>query len=104
MKATDLFNSRKEEFETVETFVRRVYETARRVNKSLMLTADESSKVVWLLAKYYGVMYFQIVEVIRNIEHCTPSKRYRIQWVRCLGDHYLDIERRYGAGYSTLPK
>lgn len=30
MKATDLFNYRKEEFETIESFSKRVYETAKR--------------------------------------------------------------------------
>lgn len=35
MKATDLFNYRKEDFETIESFSKRVYETAKRYRSSL---------------------------------------------------------------------
>lgn len=37
MKATDLFNIRKEEFETNETFAKRVYETAKDIEARCIL-------------------------------------------------------------------
>lgn len=41
MEATSLFNYRTSDFETVESFSKRLYETARRYNKSLIFTASE---------------------------------------------------------------
>lgn len=94
MKAPDLFNCRTLDFETVESFSKRLYETARRYNKSLIFTASESSHIVYILSKYYKESYSDILSVIRNIELSTPSKKYRIQWVKCLGEHYLVIDKR----------
>lgn len=42
MKATDLFNYRKEDFETVESFSKRVYETAKRYRSSLHFTPKKA--------------------------------------------------------------
>lgn len=94
MEATDLFNYRTSDFETVESFSKRLYETARRYNKSLIFTANESRHVVCILSKYYKESYSNILSVIRNIELCTPSKKYRIKWVKFLGEHYLVIGKR----------
>lgn len=94
MKATDLFNSRLEEFETVETFAKRLYETAKRYRSSLIFNQFESFHVARLLAKYYKEEVQDIISVIRDIEFCNPSNKYRIQWVQCLGKHYLVVERR----------
>lgn len=94
MKATDLFNYRKEDFETVETFAKRLYETAKRYRSSLLFTPDESWHVLSILAKYYNESVSDILSVIRNIEFSTPSKKYSIQWVKCLGEHYLTIDKR----------
>lgn len=94
MKATDLFNSRLEEFETVETFSKRLYETAKRYRSSLIFNHDEGYHVIRLLAKYYNEEVQDIISVIRNIEFCNPSKKYRIQWVQCLGKHYLVVDKR----------
>ena len=90
MNANDLFNTKKEEFENTETFAERLYKTAKRVNRSLILDPSESQKVIFLLSRYYGENTQDILSVIRN---CTSGK-YRIQWVKCLGDHYLTIELR----------
>lgn len=46
MKAIDLFNSRREDFETNETFAKRVYETAKRFRRSLHFTPTESWHVL----------------------------------------------------------
>lgn len=94
MKAPSLFNYRKSDFETVESFSKRLYETARRYNKRLIFTASESRHIVYILSRYYKKSYSDILSVIINIELCTPSKKYRIQWVECLGEHYLVIDKR----------
>lgn len=94
MKATDLFNCRKEDFETNETFAKKVYETARRYRSSLHFTPTESFHVLHILAKYYGESVTDILSAIRDIEFNHPSKKYRIQWVKCLGEHYLTIDKR----------
>ena len=90
MKATDLFNIRKEEFETNETFAKRVYETAKRYRSSL----HESWHVLTILAKYYKENVSDILSAIRDIEWNNPSKKYRIQWVKCLSEHYLVVDKR----------
>lgn len=94
MKATDLFNAKKEEFETIETFAKRVYDTAKRYRSSMIFNAEESYHVISILAKFYKETASDILAVIRDIEFCNPSKRYRIQWVKCLAKHYLVVERR----------
>lgn len=94
MEATSLFNYRTSDFETVESFSKRLYETARRYNKSLIFTASESRHIVYILSRYYKESYSNILSAIRNIELSTPSKKYRIQWVKCLGEHYLVIDKR----------
>lgn len=94
MKATDLFNARLEEFETVESFAKRLYETAKRYRSSMHFDPQESYHVLSILAKYYKETASDILSVIRDIEYCNPSKKYRIQWVQCLGQHYLTIDKR----------
>lgn len=96
MQPVDLFNYKKEEFETVETFAKRVYDTAKRCDKSLCLNYDDSRKVVSLLAKYYKVSSGDIISSIKHIEYSKPSKKYRVLWVQCLGKHYLDVSKRLG--------
>lgn len=49
MKATDLFNYRKEDCETIESFSKRVYETAKRYRSSLHFTLQESYHVLTIL-------------------------------------------------------
>lgn len=94
MKATDLFNARKEEFETVESFSKRVYETAKIYRSCLHFTPQESYHVLTILAKYYKESVPDILSAIRDIEFRCASKKYRIQWVKCLADHYLVIDKR----------
>lgn len=94
MKATDLFNYRKEEFETNETFAKRVYETAKRYRNSLHFTPQESWYVLVILARYYKESVSDILSAIHDIEWSNPSKKYRIQWVKCLAEHYLVIDKR----------
>ena len=94
MRATDLFNYKKEEFETVETFAKRVYETAKRYRSSLIFTHIESVKVINTLAKYYNESYTDMLSAVRSLELCRPSEKYRIQWVQCLGIHYLVVDKR----------
>lgn len=94
MKASDLFNAKKEDFETNETFAKRVYETAKRYRKSLHFNPQESWYVLSILARYYKESTLDILSAIRDIELNNPSKRYRIQWVKCLGEHYLVIDKR----------
>lgn len=93
MKATDLFNYRKEDFETIESFSKRVYETAKRYRSSLHFTPQESYHVLTILAKYYNENVSDILSAIRDIEFRCASKKYRIQWVKCLADHYLVIDK-----------
>lgn len=66
MKATDLFNIRKEEFETNETFAKRVYETAKRYRSSLHFTAQESWHVLTILARYYKESVSDILSANRG--------------------------------------
>nr|DAY93078.1 MAG TPA: hypothetical protein [Caudoviricetes sp.] len=94
MKATDLFNSRLEEFETVESFSKRLYDTAKRYRSSMHFTPSESYHVLAILGKYYKESPFDILSVIKDIEFGCKSKKYRIQWVKCLGDHYLVLDKR----------
>lgn len=94
MRARDLFNSRKEEFETNETFAKRVYETAKRYRRGLIFTPQESWHVLTILAKYYKESVSDILSAIRDVEWSNPSKKYRIQWVKCLADHYLVVDKR----------
>lgn len=94
MKATDLFNYRKEDFETNESFAKRVYDTAKRYRSSLHFTPQESWYVLMILARYYKETASDILSAIRDIEWYQPSKKYRIQWVKCLGDHYLVVDKR----------
>lgn len=94
MKTTDLFNYRKEEFETNETFAKRVYETAKRYRNSMHFTPQESWCVLIILSRYYKESVSNILSAIRDIEWNNPSKKYRIQWVKCLADHYLVIDKR----------
>ena len=49
MKATDLFNYRLEEFETVESFSKRLYDTAKRYRSSMHFTPSESYHVLAIL-------------------------------------------------------
>ena len=53
MKATDLFNYRKEDFETIESFSKRVYETAKRYRSSLHFTPQESYHVLTILTSVH---------------------------------------------------
>ena len=94
MKVIDLFNSRLEEFETIQSFSKRVYETAKRYRSSLHFTPQESYHVLTILAKYYNESVYDILAAIRDIEFRCASKKYRIQWVKCLADHYLVIDKR----------
>lgn len=94
MKAIDLFNIRKEEFETNESFAKRVYDTAKRYRSSLHFTPQESWHVLIILARYYKESASDILSAIRDIELNNPSKKYRIQWVKCLAEHYLVIDKR----------
>ena len=94
MKATDLFNSRLEEFETTESFAKRVYETAKRYRRCLIFTPQESYYVIIILAKYYKESVSDILSAIRDLEFRCASKKYRIQWVKCLADHYLVIDKQ----------
>lgn len=94
MKPTNLFNSRLEEFETVETFAKRVYDTAKRYRKSLIFTDIESYHILTILAKYYKEDVSDILSAIRYIEYSENSKTYRIQWVQCLGKYYLCVDKR----------
>ena len=94
MKATNLFNYKKEDFETVESFSKRVYETAKRYRLSLHFTPQESYHVLMILARYYKESTSDILSAIRDIEWNHPSKKYRIQWVKCLAEHYLVIDKR----------
>lgn len=94
MKATDLFNYKKEEFETIESFAKRVYETAKRYRVGLHFNPSESWHVLTILARYYKENPSDILSAIRYIELSHPSKKYRIQWVKCLGEHYLVIDKR----------
>ncbi|WP_130893073.1 hypothetical protein [Paraprevotella xylaniphila] len=94
MKATNLFNYKKEDFETVESFSKRVYETAKRYRRSLHFTPQESYNVLMILARYYKESTSDILSAIRDIEWNHPSKKYRIQWVKCLAEHYLVIDKR----------
>lgn len=94
MKASDLFNSRKEEFETNETFAKRVYLTVKRFRSSLILTDDETERIIWNLSRYYKENFMDIVSAIRDIEYNHPSKKYRIQYVNCLGRKYLAVDKR----------
>lgn len=94
MKATDLFNYRKEDFETIESFSKRVYETAKRYRSSLHFTPQESYHVLTILAKYYNESASDILSAIRDIEFRCASRKYRIQWVKCLSEHYLVIDKR----------
>lgn len=94
MKAIDLFNSRKEEFETNETFAKRVYETSKRYRCGLHFTPQESWHVLTILARYYKESVSDILSAIRDIEWNSPSKKYRIQWVKCLGEYYLVVDKR----------
>lgn len=94
MKAENLYNARLEDFETVESFAKRVYETAKRFRPSLHFSPSESWHVLQILAKYYGESVLDILSAIRDIELNHPSKKYRIQWVKCLEHHYLTIDKR----------
>lgn len=94
MKATDLFNSNKEDFETIESFSKRVYDTAKRYRNSLHFTPQESYHVLTILAKYYKESTSNILSAIRDIEFRCASKKYRIQWVKCLEHHYLVVDKR----------
>lgn len=94
MTATDLFNYRKEDFETIESFSKRVYETAKRYRSSLHFTPQESYHVLTILAKYYNESVSDILSAIRDIEFRCASRKYRIQWVKCLSEHYLVIDKR----------
>lgn len=94
MKATDLVNRKKETFETVETFAKRVYDTAKRIGKSMIFTPSESWRIIDRLAKYYDESPFEIISAIGNLELSEHSEKYRIQWVKCLGEHYLIISER----------
>lgn len=94
MKATDLFNYRNEDFETNENFAKRVYDTAKRYRSSLHFTPQESWHVLMILARYYKETASDILSAIRDLEWNQPSNKYRIQWVKCVADHYLVIEKR----------
>lgn len=94
MKVADLFNSRKEDFENVETFAKRVYDTVKRYRPSLILNQNESFHIIRLLARYYNEEAMDIISAIRDLEFNNPSKKYRIQWVQCLGKHYLAVDKR----------
>ena len=50
--------------------------------------------VFMIIGKYYKESPFDILSVIKDIEFGCKSKRYRIQWVKCLGDHYLVLDKR----------
>lgn len=94
MKPTSLFNYRISDFETVESFSKRVYETARRYRKCMHFTPSGSYHVLDILSRYYKESANDILSAIRYVELCKPSKKYQIQWVQCLGEHYLVIDKR----------
>lgn len=94
MKVQNLFNVRKLEFENVESFSKRLYETIKRYRGSMILNERESWYVINLLSKYYKEEWSDILSIIRDIEYNQPSKKYLIQYVQCLGKHYLMVEKR----------
>lgn len=93
MKATDLFNYKREELETIESFSKRVYDTAKRYRSCLVFTPEESFHVLMMLAKYYKESVSDILSAIKDVE-LRNSTKYRIQWVKCLAEHYLVISKR----------
>lgn len=93
MKATELFNYKREEFETIESFAKRVYDTAKRYRSCLIFTPEESFHVLMILAKYYKESVSEILSAIRDIEIRNTTK-YRVYWVKCLAEHYLIVEKR----------
>lgn len=94
MRPENLFNYKASDFETVESFAKRVYDTAKRYRKSLIFTDSESYHVLTILAKYYKEDVSDILSAIRYIEYNRPSSVYLIQWVKCLGKYYLCIDKR----------
>lgn len=94
MSPENLYNSRIHDFETVETFAKRVYDTAKRYRKSLILNENESKEVVNRLAKYYNESTYDITLALRYVEQTKKSKKYVIQIVKCLGKYYLNIDKR----------
>lgn len=94
MKLEYLINYKKEEFETVDTFCKHVLETAKRVCPSLMMSQNDTYKIITLLAKYYKIEYSEVIDIIKEIEFGKPSKKYIIQYIQCLNNHYLNIDKR----------
>ena len=94
MEVTNLFNAKKEEFETVETFAKRLYQTSKRICPSLMIDNIQTQKIILLLAKYYKEDYSDIKSIIRGYGYEYRSTKYDIQLVQCLGKHYLTINAR----------
>lgn len=94
MKATNLFNARKEDFETDESFAKRVYDTAKRYRSHLIFNPQDSYHVLTLLAKYYKESVSDILSVIRDIEWRDASRKYSIDWVKHDGQYYLMVERK----------
>ena len=74
MNPTSLFNYRISDFETVESFSKRVYETARRYRKRMYFTPSESYHVLNILSKYYKESARDILSAIIYVELCRPSK------------------------------
>ena len=93
MKLKYLLNYKTEEFETADTFCKRVFETSKRVCSSLMINKYDTQKIIMLLAKYYKIEYHEVIDIIREIEFNALSKKYRILYVQCLGSYYLDISK-----------
>ena len=94
MKLQDLFNYQKEEFETNDSFAEHVLKTAKHVCPSLIINKNETHKIICSLAKFYKIEYSEVIEIIREIELRNPSKKYLLQYIQCLGQHYLNIEKR----------
>jgi aspartyl/asparaginyl-tRNA synthetase len=79
MKLEYLINYKKEEFETVDTFCKHVLETAKRVCPSLMISKNDTYKIITLLAKYYKIEYNEVIDIIKEIEFGKPSKKYILE-------------------------
>lgn len=87
-------NYRKEEEETNETFAKRVYETVKRISSCGDCNLNQTRIAINRISKYYQIEYNEVIDLIRSIEYNNPSKKYRIQYVQCLGKYYLTVEKR----------
>ena len=94
MKLKHLYNYRKCDYESKDNFCNYILRVANRICASGYINKYDTQKIISIVAKFYKIETYEVIQLIREIEYCKPSSKYRLQYIKCLESFYLNIEKR----------